>query len=78
MEAYRFETTVKDNGVIQIPEIARLARQRVEIIVMVSPVSERRTEKADAIDRFLNKYHGFLRDADPDDLKSQYMQEKYG
>lgn len=78
MEAYRFETTVKDNGVIQIPEIARLARQRVEVIVMVSPVSERETEKAYAIDRFLSKWHGFLRDADPDDLKSQYLQEKYG
>ncbi len=78
MEAYRFETTVKDNGIIQIPEIARLARQRVEVIVMVSPVFERETEKAYVIDRFLDKWRGFLKDTDPDELKSQYLQEKYG
>jgi len=77
MEAYRFETTVKENGVIQIPEIACLARQRVEVIVMLSPICSQETEKAYAIDRFLNKWRGFLKDADPDELKYRYLQEKY-
>ncbi|MEJ5311053.1 MAG: hypothetical protein WHX52_14920 [Anaerolineae bacterium] len=78
METYRFETTVKDNGIIQIPEIVHLARQKVEVIVMVSPVFAQETDKAYAIDRFLDKWRGFLKDTDPDELKSQYLQEKYG
>ncbi len=78
METYKFETIVRENGVIQIPRIACLARQRVEVIVMVSPTSEQETEKVYTVDRFLDKWRGFLKDADPDELKSQYLQEKYG
>ncbi len=44
MEAYRFETVIRENGIIQIPEIARLAHQRVEILVMVSPADTQETQ----------------------------------
>ncbi len=41
MEAYKFETTIQENGVIQIPEMARLTHQRVEVFVVVSAAINR-------------------------------------
>ena len=37
MEAYKFETTIQENGVIQIPEIARFAHRQVEVFIVVRP-----------------------------------------
>ncbi len=78
MKAYKFETTVQENGIIQIPEMARLAYQRVEIFVVVSPSAEQETRQAPSVDVFLEKWRGFLRGLDLDELKLQYLQEKYG
>ena len=78
MEAYKFQTTVQENGVIQIPEIANLVHQQVEIFVVVNPPTELEARERQTIDRFLNKWRGFLKDADPEDLKARYLQEKYG
>jgi hypothetical protein len=77
MQAYKFETMVQKNGIIQIPEIARLAHQRVEVFVVVRPDIEQETEKLQAVEIFLDKWQGFLKGLDPDELKSQYLQEKY-
>lgn len=35
MEAYKFETTVLENGVIKIPEISNLKNQKIEVFVVV-------------------------------------------
>ena len=78
MKAYKFETTVQENGIIQIPEMARLAYQRVEIFVVVSPSAEQQTRQVQTVDAFLDKWRGFLRGLDLDELKLQYLQEKYG
>ena len=78
MKAYKFETTVQENGIIQIPEMARLAYQRVEIFVVVSPTAEQQTRQVQTVDAFLDKWRGFLRGLDLDELKLQYLQEKYG
>ncbi len=78
MKAYKFETTVQENGIIQIPEMARLAYQRVEIFVVVSPSAEQETRQVQTVDAFLDKWRGFLRGLDLDELKLQYLQEKYG
>ena len=77
MEAFKFETTVKENGVIQIPEIARLAHQQVEVFVVVRPTVQQKAGKLQAVENFLAKWRGLLKDFDPDELKFQYLQEKY-
>ncbi len=77
MQAYKFETKVQENGIIQIPEIARLAHQQVEVFVVVRPDIEQETGKRQTVKSFLDKWQGFLKGFDPDELKSQYLQEKY-
>ena len=78
METYKFETTVQEDGVIKIPEIAKLAHQRVEISVVISSSDELASEPSQYIEAFINKWRGFLKGFDPDELKSKYLQEKYG
>ena len=78
MEAYKFETIIQENGIIQIPEIAKFAHRQVEILVLVHPTTEQETGKMQAVQDFIDKWRGVLKDSDPDELKSQYLQEKYG
>ncbi len=77
MEAYKFETTIQEDGVIQIPEMARLAHQRVEVFIVVPPPATQETKSSHPIEAFLDKWRGFLKGCDPDELRSQYLQEKY-
>ncbi len=77
MEAYRFETTVQENGVIHIPALVSLARQRIEVFVVTRPAARLETESATSIATFLDKWRGSLKDLDADELRFQYLQEKY-
>ena len=77
MEAYKFETIVLEDGKIQIPEIARFANRPVEIFIVIKQIEPLETEQAQTIDRFLAKWTGFLKGVNPDELKLQYIQEKY-
>jgi len=78
MEAYKFETTIQKNGVIQIPEIAKWAQQRVDVFVVIHPTSRPDVELALSVKNFLNRWRGFLKGYDPDKLRTQYLQGKYG
>ena len=78
MEAYRFDTTVRENGVIQIPEIARFAYHQVEIFIVVKPKPQLASKKSQTMHGFLAKWRGFLKGFDPDEMKDQYLQGKYG
>ncbi len=49
MEAYKFETIVLENGIIQIPEIARFAHHRVEIFIVVRPTVKQETREPSKI-----------------------------
>jgi hypothetical protein len=76
MKAYKFKTTIAEDGVIQIPEIAQWANQRVEIFVVIEPAGEE-PEPSLPLKTFLEKWRGFLKGHDPDQLKDAYLQEKY-
>jgi len=78
MQAYKFETTVQENGIIQIPEMAGLAHQQVEVFVVVSPSTEQETRPSQTVEAFLEKWRGFLEGFDLDELKLQYLQKKFG
>lgn len=78
MEAYKFDVTVQEDGIIQIPELSRFANRTVEVLIMVKPQDSSETAPLQAFDAFLKKWSGIIKGVDPDDLKSQYLQEKYG
>ncbi len=78
MDAYKFEATVQENGILQIPEIAKFAHQQVEIFIVVTPKTKLEAEKQEPVETFLNKWKGSLKGLEPDRLKSEYLQEKYG
>ena len=74
MQAYRFETRITKNGLIQIPLSNQLFDKDVEIIIL--PKQKQKTAKLSSFD-FVNKWTGFLKDSNTDDLKFQYLSEKY-
>ena len=78
MEAYKFDVTVQENGIIQIPEISKFVNREVEIFIMLKPEQALKIEKQQTLDQFLDKWRGALQGLDVDDLKAQYLQEKYG
>ena len=78
MEAYKFETTIQQGGVIQIPEMSRWTHQRVQVFVVISPPAAPETELAPSIAAFLDRWRGFLKGCDAEQLRGQYLQEKYG
>ncbi len=75
MEAYKFKTTVLKNGVIKLPEISQYANRQVEVFVVIKQVAK--TGQKRSMEQFLKKWTGFLEGAVPDDLKLQYLTEKY-
>ncbi len=78
MEALKFETTVLENGIIQIPELSQFAHRPVEIFIIPKPSdSEEDPEKQQTIEQFLEKWTGFLKGANPDDAKLEYLRRKY-
>jgi hypothetical protein len=77
MHAYKFETTILDKGVIQIPEMAGLAHARVEVFIVIKEAKSVKTQKSQTIQEFLEKWTGFLEGVNPDDAKLQYLQDKY-
>jgi hypothetical protein len=74
MQAYRFETRITKNGLIKLPLSNQLFDKEVEIIIL--PKQGQKTEKLSSSD-FINKWTGFLKDSNTEDLKLQYLSEKY-
>ena len=74
MQAFRFETRITKNGLIQIPLSNQLFDKEVEIIIL--PKQKQKTVKISS-SNFVTKWTGFLKDSDTDDLKFQYLSEKY-
>ena len=74
MEVYRFETRITKRGQINLPLDIQLSDKEVEIIIL----SKKKTKPSDfnASD-FIKKWTGFLSNSDTDDLKYQYLDDKY-
>ncbi len=71
MEAYKFETTVLDNGIIQIPEIARYKNQKVQIFIIPEYSIKEENEKNDIqhVEEFINTWVGHFADIETDDIR---------
>ena len=78
MEAYKFDTIVRERGIIQIPEIAPLENQNIEVFIVVKTKAPKKKPQQESFTEFLDEWTGFLKGIDPDELKAQYLEEKYG
>lgn len=75
MRTYKFETTIKENGMIQLPELAQFVDLDVELIVVVkTKLPQSQEMETPSIEQFLQKWRGFLKGVDPDEAKFQYLQ----
>lgn len=77
MEAYKFETTVLENGIIRLPEISKFANCKIEIFIVIKqPENYSDTRKKRTIEQFLDKWTGFLEETNPDESKHKYLTKK--
>ena len=74
MKVYRFITKVSDTGTIQIPYNLKLLNTEVEIIILPKPNPEKVKMKASD---FVDKWAGFLSDANTEKSKLDYLSDKY-
>lgn len=74
MRAYKFKTRISEKGIIQIPIDPKLYNKEVEITIV--PKFSQRKRQLKATD-FVNKWAGFLKNDDIDDIKYDYLSEKY-
>ena len=68
MKTYKFETTVLENGMIQIPDFLKYKTQRVEIILMFKP-QKKRIEKEKDVEDFLDKWFGYFPEIETNDVR---------
>jgi hypothetical protein len=78
MEAYKFETTVSENGTIQLPEASKFANRKIEVsIVIKQQIGQENTTNEQTPEQFTDKWRGFLKGINPDDAKFCYLSEKF-
>lgn len=76
MEAYKFATTVLENGIIKIPELIAYTDQNVEVFVVVKTKKNIKANKKTMQD-FFAKWAGAFSIAQTDDIKYNYLIDKY-
>ncbi|NOX48689.1 MAG: hypothetical protein GXO89_17105 [Chlorobi bacterium] len=76
MEAYKFETTVLENGIIKVPQFEKYTNRKIEVFVVFLPQIIEKEQKT-SIDGFLKEWTGFAKGIDPDTEKYDYLMKKY-
>jgi len=76
MEAMKFDTQVRENGVLKIPELKNYVHQNVEVFVVLNPTQNQKREATD-ISAFLEKWTGYFRVITTDDIKYNYLMDKH-
>jgi len=74
MQTYKFETRISKTGQIKLPLSNQLFDKEVEIIIV--PKQEIVSSKLNTSD-FVDRWSGFLTNSNIDDLKYQYLKDKY-
>lgn len=81
MHAFKFETTVLDDGIIKIPEIRNLVNKKVEIFIVEKENHQAKSNRPKmSFEAFSNRWAGFLKGADVTNWKEDYvnyLEEKY-
>ena len=76
MKAYKFATRVLENGIIKIPELKGYAHQKVEVFVVLKPKKSIKPSNK-TMDDFFANWAGIFSIAKTDDVKYNYLVEKY-
>ena len=74
MRAFKFDTIISKDGLIQLPFTPSLFNKEVEIIIV--PKAEKKIKKNGG-KKFVKKWAGFLHLSDTDSSKLDYLTEKY-
>lgn len=74
MNIFRFKTKIPKNRIIKIPRSAHVTDKSVEIIVLSE---QEKSTDAKTAHEFVDTWAGFLQNINPDNLKSEYLTEKY-
>lgn len=76
MEAYKFETTVSENGTIQLHEVSKFANRKIEVsIVIKQQIRQEKTASVPNPEQFASKWRGLLKGIKPEDSKFRYLSE---
>ena len=76
MEAYKFETTILENGIIKVPQFEEYTNRKIEVFVVFMPQAIGEEPKS-SVDEFLEEWTGFAKGIDPDTEKYNYLMEKH-
>ncbi len=68
MEAYKFETIIPENGMIQVPNYEKLRSKKVEVLLLLKPGKEENLEEYD-IEAFVDNWFGYFPEIDTDDVR---------
>jgi hypothetical protein len=74
MKAYRYETRISETGQIKLHLNSQLFDKEVEIIIL--PKQETTSSELKVSD-FLDQWFGLLSKGNTDELKYQYLNDKY-
>jgi len=76
METIRFDTMVRKRGIIRTPALENYVNQNVEVTIVVKEKSSISTVKSNISD-FFDKWTGFFKIIDTDDIKYNYLMQKH-
>ncbi len=76
MEAYKFETMVLENGMIQVPDFLKYKAHRVEVILVLKP-QKKQIENKKTIEDFLDKWFGYFPEIETDDVRYNAIMGKH-
>ncbi len=76
MEAYKFETTVLENGIIKVPQLDKYKNQQIEIFIVLKSQKKNKKQKV-STNEFLKKWTGFIPEIDADTERYNYLTDKY-
>lgn len=68
MEAYRFKTTILENGMIQVPNFQKLKSKNVEVLLLFKPKIVQETKEQEA-QEFINKWFGYFPEIETGDIR---------
>ncbi len=75
MEAYKFETKIMKNGMIQIPTFEKYEDYEVEIFVVIK--KRKKEKKKPNINLFFDKWEGTFSTVETDDIRYNEIMKKY-
>ncbi len=69
MEAYRFETKILEDGIIQVPDIQKLKDKNVEVVLLIKQPQIEQKSKEQETQEFIDKWFGFFSEVDTEDVR---------